>query len=131
MGAARIFISCGQSKKPDEIEVAKAIADRLRGRGFDPYIAVQEQTFQGLKENIFARLRNSEYFVFVDFKREKPGRSQHCRGSLFSHQELAMASLFEIDVAAFQERGVKPLDGLIQLLQVNAVEHGPTRPYCE
>ena len=33
-----------------------------------------------------------------------------------------MASLFEIDVAAFQERGVKPLDGLIQLLQVNAVE---------
>jgi hypothetical protein len=33
-----------------------------------------------------------------------------------------MASRLEIDVAAFQERGVKPLDGLIQLLQVNAVE---------
>ena len=122
MGAARIFISCGQSKKSDEIEVAKAIADRLRGRGFDPYIAVQEQTLQGLKENIFARLRNSEYFVFVDFKRERLGRSQHCRGSLFSHQELAMASLLEIDIAAFQERGVKPLDGLIHLLQVNAME---------
>lgn len=122
MSAARIFISCGQSKKSDEIEVAKAISDRLRGRGFDPYIAVQEQTLQGLKENIFGRLRKSQYFVFVDFKREKLGRSQHCRGSLFSHQELAMASLLEIDVAAFQERGVKPLDGLIQLLQVNAVE---------
>jgi len=105
MGAARIFISCGQSKKSDEIEVAKAIADRLRGRGFDPYIAVQEQTSQGLKENIFARLRNSEYFVFVDFKREKLGRSQHYRGSLFSHQELAMASLLEIDVAVHSESG--------------------------
>jgi hypothetical protein len=119
---ARVFISCGQSKTSDETQVANAIGDRLSELGFDPYIAVAEQTLRGLKENIFDQLRKSEYFLFVDFKRELLGNSSFHRGSLFSHQELALASLLEIEVAAFQEKGVKPLDGLIQFLQANTVE---------
>jgi hypothetical protein len=68
-------------------------------------------------------LRKSEYFLFVDFKRELLAGSQfHHRGSLFSHQELAIASLLDIEVAAFQEKGVKPLDGLMQFLQTNTIE---------
>jgi hypothetical protein len=135
---ARVFISCGQSKESDEVHVANAIKARLEELGFDPYIAVAEQTLRGLRENIFEQLRKSEYFLFVDFKRElllRPEprgslgsiarrlliRDQVCRGSLFSHQELAIASFLEIAVLAFQEKGVKTTDGLLQFLQTNCI----------
>jgi hypothetical protein len=68
---ARVFISCGQTKDSDELETAQKIRDRLQELGFDPYIAVEEQTLSGLKENIFRQLQTAEYFVFVDFKRER------------------------------------------------------------
>src|SRR5437763_7178299 len=121
--AARVFISCGQSKDTNEVETARQIGQRLRQLGFSPYIAVEEQTLRGLQENIFEQLRRSEYFIFVDFKRERLGDtspSAH-RGSLFSHQELAIASFLEIPVIALQETGVKRDDGIIRFLQANAV----------
>jgi hypothetical protein len=128
---ARVFISCGQWKGTDEVRIAEAIRDALRTLGFNPYIAVLEQTLMGLTHNIYDRLRNSEYFLFVDFKREllfghgttllgcllKTGDR---RGSLFSHQELAIASFLNLDVLAFQESGVKSDDGIIRFLQTNA-----------
>lgn len=49
------------------------------------------------------------------------GDQQVCRGSLFSHQELSIASFLDITVLAFQERGVKPTDGLLQFLQTNCI----------
>src|SRR5215472_3923007 len=114
---ARIFISCGQGKKAGERDTAHAIAERLKALGFDPWIATEEQTLRGIKEHIFERLANSEYFLFVDFKREQIGSD--CRGSLFSHQELALASYLGVDVIAFQETGVK-LEGLLAFLGGNA-----------
>jgi hypothetical protein len=89
---ARVFISCGQSRGSDEEKTAHAIAERLIEMGFEPYVAVEEQTVAGLTGNIFERLRKSEYFVFVDFKREPLGSTAVHRGSLFSHQELAIAA---------------------------------------
>jgi hypothetical protein len=90
--------------------------------GYEPYIGVQEQTLKGLKENIFDQLGKSEYFIFIDFKREQltNEKPRVYRGSLFSHQELALASYLEIDVLAFQESGVKKGDGILQFLQANA-----------
>jgi hypothetical protein len=119
---ARVFISCGQSKQSDEVETARNIATRLQELGFDPYVAVEEQTLRGLKENIFAQLSRSEYFVFVDFKREQLPSSTSAlhRGSLFSHQELALASYLDIPLIAFQEVGVKTDDGILRFLQGNA-----------
>jgi hypothetical protein len=67
---ARVFISCGQAKETDERIVAHRISERLKAEGYEPYVAVEEQTLAGLTENIFGWLRKSEYFVFVDFKRE-------------------------------------------------------------
>jgi len=130
---ARVFISCGQNKDSDELEAAHKIRDRLKEPGFDPYIAVEEQTLRGLKENIFPQLQDSEYFVFVDFKCEKlvphrraktgvvsSSKLQH-RGSLFSHQELALASFLDLQLLAFQEKGVKQDDGILRFLQANAI----------
>jgi len=68
---ARVFISCGQQKDTNEIEVVREIAEKLEKMGFEPYIAVEEQTLKGVKENLFRRLSESEYFIFIDFKRGK------------------------------------------------------------
>jgi hypothetical protein len=120
---ARVFLSCGQNKNSDEVATATAIERRLRELSFDPYIAVQEQTLRGLKENIFNQLSKSEYFIFIDFRREKLGsiRPPLYRGSLFSHQELALASYLNIPVLALQESGVKRDDGILGFLQANAI----------
>jgi hypothetical protein len=127
---ARVFISCGQAKDSDELDTAHKIRDRLQQQGFEPYVAVEQQTLRGLKENIFQQIQNSEYFVFVDFKREElvphykiganPSPNQEHRGSLFSHQELALASFLDLELIAFQEKGVKPDDGILRFLQANA-----------
>lgn len=119
---AQIFLSCGQSKHSDEVETAEAIKARLRELGFDTYIAVLEQTLRGVKDNIFKRLAESEYFVFVDFKREQLANSADYRGSLFSHQELAVASYLDIEVLPFQELGVKKEDGILRFIQTNPTE---------
>jgi hypothetical protein len=130
---ARVFISCGQTKDSDELETAHKIRDRLKELGFDPYVAVEEQTLRGLKENIFPQLQDSDYFIFVDFKREKLiphvrgktglvwSHNLHHRGSLFSHQELALASFLDLTLLAFQEKGVKQEDGILRFLQANAI----------
>jgi hypothetical protein len=115
---ARVFISCGQRKNTGELTIVKQIADNLDKIGFEPYIAVEEQRLEGVKENIFKRLENAEYFLFVDFKRERLPSGEH-RGSLFSHQELAIATFRGYEVLAFQEEGVKKEDGILRYIQAN------------
>jgi hypothetical protein len=121
---SRVFISCGQ--KPDELEVANRVSEMLEGLGFKPHIAAQVHSTKALRENIFEQLRDTEYFLFVDFRREmmirvRPWPWLVRRGSLFSHQELAIASFLDLNILAFQEGGVSPLDGMLGQLQVNAI----------
>lgn len=121
---AKVFLSCGQSKGTEEPEIAEKVAARLRELGFDCYVAVVDQSLVGLRENIFRQLETAEYFIFIDFRREKLKRGWFSdaghRGSLFSHQELAIASYLEIPCLILQETGVKPLDGMLSCLQANA-----------
>lgn len=121
---AKIFISCGQRKGSDEANIAQCVAQRIKDKGFEPYIAIQQQTLKGLKENIFNELSSSEYFLFIDFRREKisdaDSQNDIYRGSLFCHQELAIASFLEIPILGFQEDGVKPDDGILQFVQANS-----------
>src|SRR5262245_16221700 len=124
---ARVFISCGRNKQSDEVEIARQIEDTLKGLGFNPYIAVEQQSLLGLKEAIFSQLERSEYFVFVDFKRERLGAEETHRGSLFAHQELAVASFLEIPVIALQEDGIKSDDGILQALHTNAMPFSDRR----
>jgi hypothetical protein len=138
---ARVFISCGQRKDADylrtitaetgqlttpELTVAKQISEKLKKLGYEPYIALEQQTLQGVKEAIFKKLENVEYFLFVDFRREglfKEGEinfeSGDYRGSLFSNQELAIATFQGYEVLAFQEEGVKKQDGILKFIQAN------------
>jgi hypothetical protein len=129
----RVFVSCGQRKGSEELTIANRIAARLKSMGFDPYVATEEQTLKGIIENVLARLAESEYFLFVDFRRERlspkhrrprSGRAAF-RGSLFSHQELGVATFLELGFLGFQEAGVRPDDGMIGFVQGNVY---PFRP---
>src|ERR1041385_8826331 len=115
---SRVFISCGQSAA--ELDVAGLIKQVLTDLGFEPYVAAQVQSVRALRENIFQQLRDTEYFLFVDFRREQLVQPDDViyRGSLFSHQELAIASFIELQILAFQEEGVKKLDGILGQLQL-------------
>jgi hypothetical protein len=123
---AKIFLSCGQNKSTEEPNFAASLAAAIRSLGFDCYIAIVDQSLSGLRENIFRQLDSSEYFVFVDFLREKlinkNGEVESCRGSLFSHQELAIASYLEMPCLVFQEHGIKQRDGMLSSFHVNPVE---------
>lgn len=115
----KVFISCGQHTD-EERGIARQIADELTKLGFEPYVAVIEQTVEGLKNNLFRQLETSEYFLFIDFKREQFANSTDHRGSLFTNQELAIASFLGLDAIAFQEDGVRKLDGMLYAMQLNA-----------
>jgi len=123
---AKIFVSCGQTEGSIEEEIAKAIKDILGGKGFDPYVAGVRITPTSIRENIFNEIQTSEYFLFIDFAREeimdkKPnretGETKVHRGSLFCHQELAIASFLEIPLIAFQQKGVEERNGLSKYIQ--------------
>lgn len=115
----KVFISCGQHTD-EERGIARQIASELFKLGFEPYVAVVEQTLEGLKTNLFRQLETSEYFLFIDFKRERMGWRKPHRGSLFTNQELAIASFLGLEAIGFQEVGVRERDGMVSVMQLNA-----------
>jgi hypothetical protein len=63
--------------------------------------------------------------LFIDFKRERTEEETQdgnlrifYRGSLFSHQELAIASFLEIEAVGFQQRGMRH-EGMLGVVQLN------------
>jgi hypothetical protein len=115
-----IFISCGQTKASREERIAHKIKKRLKSK-YDPYIAVEEQTTKGLLNNVFNKISNSEYFLFIDFRRRKQHSSSSDR-SIYANQELAIAGYLDIDtIIAFQEKGLEP-----EGMQKAAMQLNPT-----
>lgn len=108
MTKARVFISCGQLT-PTEKSLGKACYKHFKRRKFSPYFADEVQSFEGLTNSIFNRLKNSEYAIFIDCKREEVRKNQY-RGSVFVNQELAIAAFCPIPIEnsrIFHEIGLK------------------------
>jgi hypothetical protein len=105
MRKARVFISCGQ-RIDREISIGKSVEDFIKGKGFETYFAERVHSPDALTDNIFKFLGRSEYFVFIDFKREEINKDVY-RGSLFVNQEVAIATFLKIPGAGFCEKGVK------------------------
>lgn len=116
---AKVFISCGQSTG-EERQAAGQVAERLTCLGFDPFVAVDVQSLRGLTESIYRQLADSEYFLFIDFRRERLVRKREHRGSLFSHQELAIASYLGLDFMGFVQNDVRR-EGVLSFLQGNCL----------
>jgi hypothetical protein len=118
---ARVFISCGQATT-EERGVASEIRQWLRSKGFDPYVAIQTQSIQDVNSAIIKELKRADYYIFVDFRREKLvlDGSEAWRGSLFTNQELAIAYILGFEkVIFFQQEGVL-LEGLLKYMGSNA-----------
>jgi hypothetical protein len=82
---------------------------------------VEQHSLNGFTENILPMLEKSEYYLFIDFRREELG-SQRFRGSLFSHQELGIATYLKKEhILIFQERGVLERDGIKGYVQANPI----------
>lgn len=116
----KVFISCGQAN-PKEKEVAKKLEDWLRTEGFSPYVAIRTQSINDVNSGIIGNLKNSDYYIFIDFRREKISCFKKIyRGSLFTNQELAIAYYLGFDNAIFfQQTGVKR-DGLLNYMISNS-----------
>lgn len=126
---AKLFLSCGQNPKYDELDWGKKleVALGLDGVGFNVFFAPRTQESKALTQVIFRELEESDYFVLVDFKREKlvppfAASSFSHRGSLFAHQEFALACYLGLDFAPFREEGVEPLTGVVGAVMGNAIE---------
>lgn len=124
MKRTKIFISCGQRDNTDEVKVAQRIADLLDGKGYEPYVAKMIQSLGALTEEIYKQIETSEYLLFIDFKRERvcnqSNTIQH-RGSLFSHQELAVASYLGKECLIFRQPGLV-LEGIQSFVITNPIE---------
>jgi hypothetical protein len=119
MRNARVFISCGQ-KNGREVNIGKAVVNHFKGKGFETYFAERVHSSDGLTENIFKFLKRSEYFVFIDFKRD-PLKAEGYRGSLFVNQEIAIATFLKLSGLGFSEKGRKR-EGILEYHIYNEFE---------
>jgi hypothetical protein len=128
-GRAKLFLSCGQNARYDEQDWGEELVSALgpTGIGFEVFFARRVQDSKSLREVIFAELETSDYYILIDFKREqlvppfKVDSTEH-RGSLFSHQEFALACYLGLDLALFREKGVERLTGVVGAVMGNAIE---------
>jgi len=105
---AKVFISCGQSDKyPDEKPTAEKIREYLQSKGFHVYLANDDQKLFDTNQVIIEELESSDYYLFIDFKRENISCSKS-RGSLFTNQEFAIALYMNFDkTILLQEEGIE------------------------
>lgn len=128
---AKLFLSCGQNPSFDEVQYAQEIACALGpteggGLGYDVFFAPNVQTSEPVTRVVFEELRSSDYYVLVDFQRETlymPGGTtpSGIRGSLFSHQEFAIACFLGIPIAPFQQSGVEEIRGVVGHVMGNSI----------
>jgi hypothetical protein len=112
----RVFLSCGQ--RPNEIEIAGKLGELLEARGFDVYIAIDVQTILDINAGIIRELKNSDCYLFVNFRREQLTGGKY-RGALFSNQELAIAYAFGFErILVVNQDGVLP-EGILKYMGIN------------
>ena len=112
-------MSCGQNSE-EERRLSQSVRKVLEELKFEVYLGIRDNTLDSVRENLFRHLEDSEYFVFVDFKRERLDSGDY-RGSVFSHQELALAAYFGTEAMGFHEKGVKR-EGIAWGGQLNSKE---------
>jgi hypothetical protein len=118
MRKARVFISCGQ-RNENEKQIGKHVEAYFKDKGFETYFAEMVHSSEALTENIFRFLAESEYFIFIDFKRDELSNGSF-RGSLFVNQEIAIATFLKINGLGFIEKDVAR-EGILQYQIYNAI----------
>jgi len=110
-----VFLSCGQNDR--ELQIADKVCRLLQGQPFclNVFIARATNNLYSLNDDVLTKLAYADYFIFVNFHRVSDGFP----GSLYSHQELAIAlALGHRQLLVFSERGAPNL-GVIQFMVQN------------
>jgi hypothetical protein len=123
-----VFISCGQYADNEKV-VGRRIAELVEEfTDCGGYFAENQQSLDGLSNNILHALNQAAGIVVVMHKRglvETPSGERFYRGSIWLEQETAIAAFLQsldrsIPVAAYIEDGIKR-EGLRELLQLNPI----------
>jgi hypothetical protein len=94
------------------------IADWLRSEGFAAYVATQVQTILDLNGEIISELKRCDYYLFVNFRRDALGDGTF-RGSLFTHQELAIAYSLGFEKMLFLNQAGVRTEGMLGFMVSN------------
>jgi hypothetical protein len=116
--AGRVFLSCGQATD-EERSATHLIAEMLRSEGFTPYVATQVQTILDLNGEIIRELKQADYYFHINFRRERLADSGEFRGSLFAHQELALAYGLGFDKMLFLSQNGVRNEGMLAFIVSN------------
>jgi hypothetical protein len=121
---ALIFVSCGQANS-EERNTAAAVKAWLESQGYEVFVALETQSLNDINSGTIGTLRRADYFIFIDFPREQLldngiAPNPPCRGSLFTHQELALAYLLDFPEAIFLKHAQVELKGIAQFQMANA-----------
>ena len=118
---SRVYISICLKKEIEDAKWVQILIRNLAESGFDANPVFEETTLKGIKENVFGQLKQSDYFILIDFPREQLVMDNDFRGSLFGNQELAIASYLGLKTLVFQQKGIKKFDGMIKSLEIPPV----------
>jgi len=124
-----VFISCGQYSSA-EIELGKSVEALIREEtAYEPYFAEQQNTLEGLSENILGSLARCSAFVGIMHHRGNviTPHGSLTRASVWVEQELAIAAFIQkaigrkVEVAIYMEAGIHR-EGMRQQLRLKPVE---------
>ena len=120
--AGKVFISCGQATNAERA-VGNTLFEWFKEKGFHPYLAIDVPTLFDLNSQILKELASSDFFLFINFKRELVG-GYNLPLSLFSHQELAIAYSLGFDrvIIVNQKEALK--EGVLKFIVSNTPEYG-------
>jgi hypothetical protein len=108
-----VFLSCGQNDR--ELAIAEKINSLLEGVGLTVFIARSTNNMRSLNNDVLTNLAYADYVLFVNFRRKAAGFP----GSLYAHQELAMAlALGHERLLLYSEKGA-PKAGVISFMIEN------------
>ena len=121
---ALVFVSCGQGCEKER-KTAARVKQWLEGQGYEVFVALETQSLSDLNSGTIGHLKRADYFLFIDFPREylsKDGKSisDKKRGSLYTHQELALSYLLGFPEAIFLKHENVELKGIAQFMMANA-----------
>jgi hypothetical protein len=114
---SKVFVSCGQ-RSDTERAVAADVAALLGRLGFEPYVAIEVQSAFEINTRVIRSLKDGDCYLFVNLRRERLEDGSY-RGSLFSHQEFAIAYALGFEnILVINQRGVRS-EGMLACLASN------------
>lgn len=127
MKKSQVFISCGQ-KTDREKNIGNELVKYFENKNFNAYYAEHVHNSKPLLQSILESLKASEYFIaYNPYRGNKEDLDKKGDiGSLFVHQEIAVASSFGTQSLYFYEKGVNGINGMSSALHLNGIEINDT-----